>query len=393
MRADGIAGSENLIRLPTATSESLHPLVRRKKDTRMSYILDALKKSEGQRTQGEIPNIHSPHSLSPQPSRKPSIRLYVMIVLLLLNAGVLAWLFSPWSGKPMTYPPQQSQQDAKHLQNTEPETTPLKATSRHLAGEESQTGERAVGSRQAEATRISAEKSPRIASGADPQASSGENQSGVGTKESGRKASISVPSPLETKKPAPPSDLPVRQSGARKNSAEDAANQLIAELRKVAGATGGLQTVSNPAELSRSDQINQEQTTLSPRADIIARLPFDTIGRQQMQSAVEDQTPLTDATGRDRSPTDAPQLENGGDTKKPHIPDFLELPLKLQRQVPSMSFSMLVYSEKPTERMISINGRTVREGEEVSAGLKLERIMPDCAVFRFKGKRFLRGIF
>lgn len=360
----------------------------------MSYILDALKKSEQQRLEGEIPGVHSRPSLSPPPSRKPSMRLlYTIIVLLLLNAGVLVWLFSPWSRKPVTGSSEEFQQDAGLLENTEPETTPSKALSRHLPGEGSQTCESPIGSREAEAQRTSREKSPRIVSRADSQAFSGESQSAARSRESGRKASICVPSSLETKKSAPPSKVPVRQAATWKNPAEEAANQLMTELRKIAGATGGPQAVIDSVEPGRTDQLHREQTLVSPGTDIIGRFLSDTIDGQKIQSASEPMTPLTHATGRDRSPADGSQLQSDSGAKKPNIPDFRELPLKLQHQVPSMSFSMLVYSENPNERMISINGKIVREGEEVFAGLKLERIMPDWAVFRFKGARFRKSIF
>jgi general secretion pathway protein B len=40
--------------------------------------------------------------------------------------------------------------------------------------------------------------------------------------------------------------------------------------------------------------------------------------------------------------------------------------------------------------MAMINDRLVREGEEVSPGLRLEKILPDGAIFNFKGRRFTR---
>jgi general secretion pathway protein B len=40
--------------------------------------------------------------------------------------------------------------------------------------------------------------------------------------------------------------------------------------------------------------------------------------------------------------------------------------------------------------MVMINDKLVREGEEVSPGLRLEKILPDGAVFSYKGRRFTR---
>lgn len=40
--------------------------------------------------------------------------------------------------------------------------------------------------------------------------------------------------------------------------------------------------------------------------------------------------------------------------------------------------------------MVMINDKLVREGEEVAPGLRLEKILPDGAVFNYKGRRFTR---
>lgn len=40
--------------------------------------------------------------------------------------------------------------------------------------------------------------------------------------------------------------------------------------------------------------------------------------------------------------------------------------------------------------MVMINDKLVREGEEFAPGLRLEKILPDGAVFSFKGRRFTR---
>jgi hypothetical protein len=53
---------------------------------------------------------------------------------------------------------------------------------------------------------------------------------------------------------------------------------------------------------------------------------------------------------------------------------------------------MLVYSQKPEDRWININGSKRREGEEISADLKLEAITPDGAIFSYQGHRFYKGV-
>jgi len=61
----------------------------------MSYILDALRKSETERRQGRIPDLGQQVQLIHKP-RKKSVPVLVWVAIgLVLNAGVLAWVFWP----------------------------------------------------------------------------------------------------------------------------------------------------------------------------------------------------------------------------------------------------------------------------------------------------------
>lgn len=58
----------------------------------MSFILDALKKSEKKRETAEVPNLHTVHGEGPPPPKKRRpLWPYLLIAVLLLNAGVLLW--------------------------------------------------------------------------------------------------------------------------------------------------------------------------------------------------------------------------------------------------------------------------------------------------------------
>lgn len=60
----------------------------------MSYILEALKKSEKERQREEIPDLQADHSLpigKRQESKPPLLYLFAIVVLLLGAAGVLLW--------------------------------------------------------------------------------------------------------------------------------------------------------------------------------------------------------------------------------------------------------------------------------------------------------------
>lgn len=68
----------------------------------MSYILEALRKSETERKQGGMPDLGSSVQIIHKPRKSgSSLLLWLMIVALLVNAGVLAWLFWPRALAPL----------------------------------------------------------------------------------------------------------------------------------------------------------------------------------------------------------------------------------------------------------------------------------------------------
>jgi len=122
----------------------------------MSFILDALKKSEKKRETAEVPNLHTVHGESPPPPRKRRpLWPYLLIAVLLLNAGVLIWYVFfreepqvavvandpvktevaatapepvPPSPEPVVTPPQPAPEPAPATVVREPAPTPVRET-------------------------------------------------------------------------------------------------------------------------------------------------------------------------------------------------------------------------------------------------------------------------
>ena len=69
-----------------------------------------------------------------------------------------------------------------------------------------------------------------------------------------------------------------------------------------------------------------------------------------------------------------------------------ELPLSIRQELPSMQISLHLYSTRPKNSFVSIDNRTLREGEDLAPGIRLEQITPDGMIFSYKGYRFRRGV-
>lgn len=65
-----------------------------------------------------------------------------------------------------------------------------------------------------------------------------------------------------------------------------------------------------------------------------------------------------------------------------------ELPQVIVEKLPDFNITMSVYSDNPSERMVRINGETLREGEFLTDGLKLEEITPDAIILSYMKYRF-----
>lgn len=73
------------------------------------------------------------------------------------------------------------------------------------------------------------------------------------------------------------------------------------------------------------------------------------------------------------------------------IVSIADLPATIRQGLPPMPVAVHAYSSKPGDRLVSINGRLLHEGDELAAGLRLEQITPEGMVFGYRGYRFRRS--
>lgn len=65
-----------------------------------------------------------------------------------------------------------------------------------------------------------------------------------------------------------------------------------------------------------------------------------------------------------------------------------ELPAALQKTLPPLSLSAFMYSSNPELRMVRINSQMMREGQELTAGVRLQEITADGVILTSQGYRF-----
>jgi len=70
-----------------------------------------------------------------------------------------------------------------------------------------------------------------------------------------------------------------------------------------------------------------------------------------------------------------------------------ELPPAIQQEIPKINISAHFYDSDPSARIVSIHGNVIHEGQDVAAGLRLERITPDGVILNYRDYRFYRPAF
>lgn len=72
----------------------------------------------------------------------------------------------------------------------------------------------------------------------------------------------------------------------------------------------------------------------------------------------------------------------------PGVPDWRELPAGTRARLPDITLSVHIYSDEAADRMVNINGQMLREGQQISAGLRLKRITPQGIILSLGDDEF-----
>lgn len=243
----------------------------------MSYILDALRKSDQQRRRGAAPTLLTGQATAAAP-KQPALLVYALLAAVLLGAGMgIGWL-RPW----------QTEQAAPAAAQSE------------------------------ESVRQSVPVRPEIATAPAPAV---------------------APAPV-----AAPAPAPVRAPAAVPVPAH-------ASVKSQSPASVGTEAPGKPQD---------EVAAVSSKATAVPQQPSGTAAADS-------------ATAK-------------------NVISMAELPLALQQELPAMTISFHAYSGNPKDRLVGIDNRMLREGDEVAPGLKLEQITPEGMILGYKGFSFRRGV-
>lgn len=274
----------------------------------MSYILDALRKSEKERQRGAVPDLMTAQDVAGEGPKRRAFWPYFIAGALILNAGVLAWWLAWHSSKP-------------------PVATQPTATQQYTAKAPDQ------GNRSANAGLSVATPPSTVSNTREP-----------------------VTRSAEEKKPVSRPEIPAAQTdGVRVNVIrQPQQEQVKADVQK--------NTENKPAPVTKVK------------------------GPSEISSVSPQQTPAVKRSDAESQPVALPAHV------KNKLYSLQELPVSIQQSLPAFAISTHLYASDTSSRVVRINGQTLREGQFLTAGLKLEEITSEGVIFSYHNYRFRVGL-
>ena len=358
----------------------------------MSYILEAIKKSDQKRQKGHVPDLSTVQIEIPPEVKKKALWPYILMGILLLNAIIFAVLIRPDQS---TVEPQAvvqssgKQNPATTAQEKQPdiEPQPTHALS-PVAQENSPTTVVATEDENMAASREGRNHVPTKESSADALVAHDRNIEEVG-REFARGLNI------DTNQEETRGVIPVQRS---------VTDGTVEEV-DIKFTTGmNIDTNQNEPQVEPIQELVMD-STIEEEGDIeevvknIVPEPERIVIPQEDSAIVAKPEPIEATTLPDKQLevseiNPLQQLQHAAsepsalNEEKPRVLreplHILQLPLSVQEELPEFHISAHVYfAKKPASRLASINGKIVREGYNLVPNLKVEEITSDGVIFSY----------
>ena len=293
----------------------------------MSYILNALRKSEQER-QATQPETITEQVLMSQPkkSRKTAALIGGLLAVNLLAVALLIWYLKKADEAPAKPHPAQQVQKKKAPR-------PLPAV------------EKAV---------------DHVT---DPEQGAASNPAVIGpTVQKPMRPQFRVPATPVTKAPS------IEDLAAVKQAEEEKPVKPALENREAPSDRESQRASPHPfAGISGREQFRQE---------------FQASRAQRLLAAKNDSNP-------EEENDEAPEIKtDAAPTAKQEIPLFKDLPYDFRSSAPKMTINVFVYDEKPEDRFVVMNMTKYKTGQTTKESVEIKEIRPDSLVASFGGRIF-----
>jgi general secretion pathway protein B len=340
----------------------------------MSYILDALRKVERERSQPVAPSINFDRPIE-QPEKYHWGR-FVVIALVLINLIWLAYnALTPKVNKndesANTINKSSTTSDASKITPAKTVETAIQAkteTSQPIEVDKQQAKQIEVKKIEAEKQLVKKEQIKNTPQSIDELMASVGNDKPVQSK------------PLETK-PAPVQSAQTKPVQARPTQPEPEISAIQKQSAVKMQQTKPEPVKPNqPSQIKKSDQNRLTKTTNKPQTKP-TDLPVKATQPAPIRAAKKPK-PSKKVTKVPRKPSTAERNATN------NIPMLRQMPTDFSEQIPELNINVYVYSEEVDNSFVIINMRKYRVGDRIGNNLKLDDIGKDAITLNKKGKKF-----
>lgn len=352
----------------------------------MSYILDAIRKSDWERRRGQIPGVLDQHAARTfifeptdgKPNRLRSVAFVVAGGFAVVGVGVAAWSLSSGLRTASEAPPQVAEKapDARTSRSavtvlTEPSAAPV-ATAAPATAPGAAMPSLPPG---AQSPQPMVMVPPGTGWALLPMVSTG----AVGVP--GAAAIVAAPSWAD--EAATGADLSEEEVAALLDShgaprPRAPAMDQRPRMTDVRPAAPAAAPSAGPASGGEHDWV------ANARAELASMAAAEKFRARNISSVTTAPTPAP-SIAPPIAPTTAPASRPPRPTTAPPIDD---LPAAVRDQLPAITMSVHLYADNAAVRRVRVNDVTVHEGDSVTKDLEVAAIVRDGVIFRFKGTEF-----
>jgi general secretion pathway protein B len=325
----------------------------------MSYILDALKKSDQKRQEGKVPDLQTISEETKIARPKRLLWPLLLTGVLLANAAVISlWFFTRDSKEPEQVAAQQPS-SAKEAAPTPAVQVAPPVTAKPPAPQPAVPVVPALPGipafqpgRTVDPVVVGQPQSPMIQPDTKAAKISTSKQTSASRPTAGETPQTGQP-PMPLLRPTPaitPGEVVVAAAPPGQPALETALDQPPAVEADVL-----------------EEPIEEEE---SPPEDLMPEESLDSHAQPEKSSKAGQQDP-----------------------SKKNVLDIMQLPGPVQSKLPNFHISAHFYSANPPSRLASVNGRIMREGQNLSPGLTLQEITQDGLIFSYEGHFFQVGVY
>lgn len=186
---------------------------------------------------------------------------------------------------------------------------------------------------------------------------------------------------------APAEDVPEPVSGPARTLEPEVVREAPRRTDAAPADPGGESPVAQEPGIPEIVRVPPEQTEPEPAA---AEQPPPAEPVVQVPEATPEVVPEPGA--EESAAVEEPEPAAPTRVDPAQVAEYLrvwELPRNVRENLPPLSLSINVYSERPEARFALINGERRREGDEIAPGVTLHRITREGAVLDYRDYRFL----